>query len=48
MELAVAHQDEHVIKFADTAVDVYARTDNPDALAAAVHVGQLINSRANA
>ena len=48
MERAVAHQDEHVIKFADTAVDVYARTGNSDALAAAIHVSQLIDRRANA
>lgn len=39
---ALAHRDEHVIKFTDTAVDVYARTDNPDALAAALRVGTLI------
>jgi hypothetical protein len=39
---AVDHGDEHVIKFADTAVDVYARTGNPDALAAAVRAADLI------
>jgi hypothetical protein len=33
---AVEHGDEHVIKFADTAADVHARTGNPDALAAPV------------
>ena len=39
---AVEHGDEHVIKFADTATDVYARTGNSDALAAAVYATQLI------
>jgi len=39
---AVEHGDEHVIKFADTAADVYARTGNRDALAAAVRATQLI------
>jgi hypothetical protein len=39
---AVAHGDEHVIKFADTAADVHARTGNPAALAAAVHAAELI------
>jgi hypothetical protein len=39
---AVEHGDEHVIKFADTAADVYARTGNTDALAAAVRAAQLI------
>jgi len=39
---AVAHGDEHVIKFADTAADVHARTSNPAALAAAVHAANLI------
>ena len=39
---AVHHGDEHVIKFADTAADVYARTGNPDALAAAVRAADLI------
>jgi hypothetical protein len=48
MERAVAHQDEHVVKFADAAVDVYARTGNSDALAAVIHVSQLIDRRANA
>jgi hypothetical protein len=42
IEHAVAHGDEHVIKFADTAVEVYARTGNPEALAAAAHVCELI------
>jgi hypothetical protein len=39
---AVEHGDEHVIKFADTAADVYARTGNRDALAAAARAAQLI------
>jgi hypothetical protein len=39
---AVEHGDEHVIKFADTAADVYTRTGNNDALAAAVRAAQLI------
>lgn len=41
---AARHADEHVIKFADTAVDVYQRTENPDALAAIVYSAQLIES----
>lgn len=40
---AVEHGDEHVIKFADTAADVYARTGAGDALAAAVRATQLIS-----
>jgi hypothetical protein len=40
---AVEHGDEHVIKFADTAVDVYARTGDPAALAAAIRATQLID-----
>jgi hypothetical protein len=40
---AVEHGDEHVIKFADTAADVYARTGNPDALAAAIRATHLID-----
>jgi hypothetical protein len=39
---AVEHGDEHVIKFADTAADVYARTGNPNALAAAIRATHLI------
>jgi hypothetical protein len=39
---AVAHGDEHVIKFADTAIQVFARTDNPDAIAAAFRAGEII------
>ena len=43
IDRASAHGDEHVIKFSDTAVDVFARTGQPDALAAAVRVGALIS-----
>jgi questin oxidase-like protein len=39
---AVEHGDAHVIKFADTAVEVFARTGNPDATAAALRAVQLI------
>jgi hypothetical protein len=39
---AVEHGDEHVIKFADTAADVFARTGNPGALAAAIRATHLI------
>ena len=39
---AVAHGDEHVIKFADTAADVHARTGNPAALAAAARAVDLV------
>ena len=39
---AVAHGDEHVIKFADTALDVYARTHDLRALAAVHRAAALI------
>ena len=39
---AVEHGDAHVIKFADTAVEVFTRTGNPDAIAAALRAAQLI------
>ena len=39
---ALEHGDEHVIKFADTAADVFARTGNPGALAAAIRATHLI------
>jgi hypothetical protein len=39
---AVEHGDEHVIKFADTAADVFARTGDSGALAAAIRATQLI------
>ena len=44
LDRAVAHGDEHVIKFTDTAAEVYARTGQPDALAAALRVATLIPS----
>jgi hypothetical protein len=39
---AVEHGDPHVIKFADTALDVFTRTGNPDAIAAALRAAELI------
>ena len=39
---AVAHGDEHAIKFADTAAEVYDRTGDLAALAAALHAVDLI------
>jgi hypothetical protein len=39
---AVAHGDEHVIKFADTAIDVYRRCGNPNVLSAAIHAMKTI------
>jgi hypothetical protein len=39
---AVGHGDEHVIKFADTAVEVFGRTGDPDAIAAALRAAELI------
>jgi hypothetical protein len=44
LDRAVAHGDEHAIKLADATADVYDRTGNPSALAAAVHATQLIPS----
>src|SRR5580692_2226144 len=44
IDRAVAHGDEHVIKFTDTAAEVYARTGQADALAAALRTGTLIPS----
>ena len=41
---AVEHGDEHVIKFADTAADVYARSGADDALAAAIRATDLISA----
>jgi hypothetical protein len=40
---AVRHRDEHVIKLADTCLDVYDRTGHPDALAAVVRATELID-----
>jgi hypothetical protein len=45
LERAAAHGDEHVIKFSDTAAEVYNRTGEEDALAAAVHASQLLEAR---
>lgn len=42
LDRAVAHGDEHVIKFTDTAAEVYVRTGHPDAIAAAARVARLI------
>jgi hypothetical protein len=42
MSRAVAHGDEHAIKFADTAIEVHARTGDPRAVAAAVLATDLI------
>jgi hypothetical protein len=40
---AARHGDEHVLKFTDTAVEVYRRTGHAAALAAAQHAAQLID-----
>ena len=42
MSYALQHSDEHVIKFADTALDAFAHTGDSDVLAAAQRVGDLI------
>ncbi|WP_248959699.1 questin oxidase family protein [Sphaerisporangium perillae] len=42
---AVEHGDEHVIKLADTAVDSFARTGDPDTLAAAALAAELLDAR---
>ena len=42
---SAGHGDEHVIKFTDTAVEAYERTHDPELLAAALHAGELIESR---
>lgn len=39
---AADHGDEHVIKFADTAVEAYERTQDPDMLTATLHAADLI------
>ncbi|MGI8451635.1 MAG: hypothetical protein ACR2MP_31505 [Streptosporangiaceae bacterium] len=39
---AVEHGDEHVIKFAATAVEVFGRTGVPDAIAAALRAAERI------
>lgn len=43
LERATAHRDEHVLKFADTAVESYERTGDPAALAAAHLAADLIS-----
>jgi hypothetical protein len=42
LERANANGDEHVLKFTDTAVDAYDATGDPETLAAALRVGQLL------
>ncbi|MGH3150769.1 MAG: hypothetical protein ACRDOB_08570, partial [Streptosporangiaceae bacterium] len=42
LDRAVGHGDEHVIKFTDTAAEVYTRTGSVGALAAALRAGELI------
>ncbi|MFC0033058.1 questin oxidase family protein [Micromonospora chaiyaphumensis] len=42
LQRAAEHGDEHVLKFADTAVESHDRTGDPDLLAATVYVGELI------
>ncbi len=42
VDRAVAHGDEHVIKFTDTATESYQRTGDADALAACVRAADLI------
>ena len=42
LQRAAEHGDEHVLKFADTAVEAYDRAGDPALLAATLHVGALI------
>lgn len=42
LAMAVEHGDAHAVKFADTAVDTFARTGDPDALSAAIRATRLI------
>ena len=42
VDRSVAHGDEHVIKFTDTATESYRRTGDPDALAACLRAAELI------
>lgn len=42
LDRAIAHGDEHIIKFTDTAAEVHTRTGHPDALAAALRAAALI------
>ena len=41
-EAIVEHGDAHVVRFADTALDVFGRTGDPGALAAAHQAADLI------
>ncbi|MCP2339257.1 questin oxidase family protein [Actinomadura rupiterrae] len=43
LQRAAEHGDEHVLKFADTAVESYDRTGDPELLTATLHVGELID-----
>ena len=45
LDRAVEHGDEHVIKFTDTAAEVYVRTGQIGALVAARRAGTLIPAR---
>lgn len=45
VERSVDHGDEHVIKFTDTAAEVFERRGDPDALAAAARAADLIAPR---
>lgn len=42
LQRAAEHGDEHVLKFADTAVESYDRVGDPELLAATLHAGELI------
>jgi len=42
LQRAAEHGDEHVLKFADTAVEAFDRTGDPDLLAATDHARELI------
>jgi hypothetical protein len=42
MPWAVEHGDEHVIKFADTALEAFRHSGDPAVLAAAKRVGDLL------
>jgi hypothetical protein len=44
LDRAARHGDEHVLKFTDTAVEVFERTQDPDAIAAAHRVRELIDT----
>lgn len=43
LQRAAEHGDEHVLKFADTAVESYDRTGDPELLAATLHAAALID-----